>query len=243
MEDVLTGFPNSLKDLKSNPKVAPQSSSVVISPDRKRSIYTQALANRNINRDNAIISEGYIRVEEKIVNGKGNYKFNITRDTFDQITERKLDRNDKFLVTEIGIFLMRRLETQIGVEVLQTYPNEVVFQNGVEDQSFNYAHLESIYNGSLAVKVGQTKFIEGMDLLRFRNVPQSQESANIIFSQHNGKVDGFCETTPQILLSGDEKHEIEISIPVDANTKIAHTANNTNNYLVLMCRGLLISSK
>jgi hypothetical protein len=250
MEDILTGFPNfkgqapnsGLKQVASKGQVVSKGTAgVVISPDRKRSIYTQVLANKNINAENSIISEGYIRVETKLINGKGIYEFSIVRDSnSDSITERKIDRNDKFLVTELAFFLMARLETKKGVEVLQTYPNPVVFTNKAKTGSFT--DLECMFNGRLSVKVGQTNFIEGMDTLRFRNVPQVQQSSSNANTQSGGKM-GFFETTPQILLSGDQKNEIRIEAPVDSAALISNDNDNTNNYIVMMCRGFLISSK
>jgi hypothetical protein len=247
MEDILTGFPNfkgqfNGQPIKSGAPIASRAKAgVVISPDRKRSIYTQVLANKNINAENSIISEGYIRVETVLSNGKGVYDFTFVSSNKDSLTERKIDRNDKFLVTEIGFFLMNRIETKKGAEVLQSYPNPVVFVSKANDNSIA-KDLEAIYNGFISVKVGQTKFIEGMDLLRFRNVPQTQQSGSSANSQSAGKM-GFFETTPQILLAGDQKNEIRIELPIDANSKIASDVTDTNNYVVLFCRGFLISSK
>jgi len=244
MEDILTGFPNFRgKMIQSRgQKVAPKGKSgVVISPDRKRAIYTQVLANKNINVENSIISEGFIRVETKLKNGSGIYDFSIVRDSnSDSITERKIDRNDKFLVTELAFFLMCRNENKKGVEVLQTYPNPVVFLK--LDKTSSFTDLECIFNGKLSVKVGQTNFIEGMDLLRFRHVPQVQQSSANANSEASGKM-GFFETTPQILLSGDQKNEIRIEAPVDSSAVIANDNVGTNNYIVMMCRGFLVSTK
>lgn len=245
MEDILTGFPNfkgRMVQSKGQQQVAQKGKSgVVISPDRKRSIYTQVLANKNINAENSIVSEGFIRVETRLKNGSGIYDFSIVRDSnSDSITERKIDRNDKFLVTEIAFFLMCRDETKKGVEVLQTYPNPVVFLKA--DKTTFFKDLECVYNGKLSVKVGQTNFIEGMDLLRFRHVPQVQQSATNANSESSAKM-GFFETTPQILLSGDQKTEIRIEAPVDSSAVIANDNASTNNYIVMMCRGFLVSNK
>ena len=244
MEDILTGFPNFKgQPIKAGAPIASRAKTgVVISPDRKRSIYTQVLANKNINAENSVISEGYIRVESKLVNGRGVYDFSIVHDNnSDSVTERKIDRNDKFLVTELALFLMARDETKKGAEVLQSYPNPIVFAKKAGNRDF-FADLESIYNGRLSIKVGTTMFIEGMDVLRFRNVPQTQQSSGNANSQTVGK-GGFFETTPQILLSGNQKNDIKIEIPVDASALIANDNTDTNNYLVLFCRGFLITNK
>ncbi len=242
MEDVLTGFPFKKGMPQVQKGTTPQNKNVVISPDRKRAIFSQVLANKGINTDNAIVSEGYIRIERRLENGRNKISFSIVRDAnSDTPTERKIDRNDKFLVTEMGIFLMHRSESKRGIEVLQTYPNTKVFV--AKDGGDTIANdLEAIYNGNISVKVGQTKFIEGMDLLRFRNVPQTQQNATNANSQSTGK-QGFFETTPQILFDGNQKHEIDIELPIDSTVTIASDVADHNNYIVLFCRGFLISNK
>lgn len=211
--------------------------------DRSRSIYN----NLDEKYPGLIKTPGYIRIEKKIYNGQTKYDFICTRDgNADTVTENKLDRNDKFVVTHMGLFLMKRLSTLIGAEVLQSYPNEMVFADVSTD--FIGEHLEAIYNGKLGLKVGQTNFIEGMDLRRFRNVPTAQE---LTFNSTTSKVansgqtekTGFVEMTPQVTIDGNAKAMITIDAPVASSHKVAHTTSNTDNFIVLVLRGFLVTGR
>jgi len=211
---------------------------VVISPDRMRSIFSGLTKYRN---EGFITSPGFIRVEQAISNGKAVYAFPVTKDqNSDTVTERKLDRNDKFMVTHMGLFLMKRLSTKTGIEVLQTYPNILEFAD--VSSTFLGADLETFYNGNIGIKVGQTVYIEAMDTRKFRSVEDVQQSAatNKSSARENS---GFIELTPQILLDGDQKNDISLTAPVHSSALVAHTTASTTNYLVWMARGFLITRK
>ena len=99
-------------------KAAPQ---IVISNDRKKAIFNKAVSDHA--KDNKIVYPGFLRMEAKITNGKTTYDFVIGRQAnTDSPTENKLDYNDKFIVSELGFFLMARNKTLVGGEVLHTFP-------------------------------------------------------------------------------------------------------------------------
>lgn len=210
---------------------------VVISPDRMRSIFT----NLKSFRDQGFITvPGFFRVESLIKNGQSKYSFPIQKDSnSDQLTESKLDRNDKFMLTHLGLFLMKRLTTKPGIEVLQTYPNIQEFAD--DSTNFLGADLEAFYNGHMSLKVGQTTFIERLDTRRFRAIEDTQQSSASTKSSAREN-SGFIEMTPQVMLEVDQKIEIAVEAPT-AFAKVQNTVANTNNYLVLVGRGFLITRK
>ena len=226
---------------------------VVVSTDRHKGIFQKA--QQEYAKDGKIVVPGYLRIEQKIVNGKTKYDFAITRDSnSDSPTELKLDRNDLFKVTDVGLFLMRRDSTLIGHEVLQTYANYIAFPPVGSPFTFNPTHLESFYNGKLSLVVGQTKWIEGLDTRRFRYVGAQQESLttdgntpptiiNFIQQSSGDEKSGFIEMTPQITLDGNQKNQLSIEAPIASGHIVANTAANTNNYLVVVFRGLLITNR
>ncbi len=187
-----------------------------------------------------IATPGFIRIEQKIVAGKGKYIFKVTRDSnSDSVTEQKLERNDQFMSSQIGLFLMKRVDTYAGSEILCTYPDVTIFTN-----STNAAHLEVFYNGKLSVTIGQTKWIEALDTRRFRNVPQRQgqpaiASIQSVFINELHDNDGFFKLTPQITIDGDAKNEIAIEAPINASHIVVGAGAGTENYLVLIIRGFL----
>jgi hypothetical protein len=214
-----------------------QAGAVVISPDRMRSVHG------GIKKQfpGMLVSPSTLRIEVPVVNGKGKYDFPVTRDqNSDQITEIKLDRNDKFVVTHIGLMLMKRLSTKTGAEVLQTYPNIQEFAD--VSSTFAGADLEVFYNGHFQIKVGQKVFVEKLDSRRFRAIEDVQQSSSTTKSSAREN-SGLVELTPQVVLDGDAKNEITLQAPVHSSHLVAHTTASTTNYLVLFCRGFLITKQ
>lgn len=210
---------------------------VVSTPDRSRAIFDR------LKRENpgTLVQPSFIRVEQVIKNGRPVLDFSVVKDNnSDSVTERKIDRNDKFVVTHLGFFLAKRVAGLEGVEVLHTYPNLVEFAD--DAQNFIGAHLESIYQGALALSVGQTKYLESLDMLRFRHVPDTQKSAAANHSSFSLDA-GLIELTPQILLDGSQKNSLTVTCPFPAGAKVQNTTADTSNLLVLFARGFLLTKR
>ena len=213
----------------------------VISTDRNHEIFSRLASKFKLMDPSLIVTPGYLRIEQPIVNGKPRYTFPVTKDSnSDTVTEVKLDRNDRFVATHVGMFLMARLSTLLGVEVLQTYPNPTA----IPDDSTNFycAHLECFYNGYMGIQYGQTLYIEKMDTRRFRSVEEQIQSGSITKSSAR-EYSGFVQLTPQFELAGDGKTTIYLEAPVSGSAKVANTVANTTNYLVLMFRGYLVTKR
>jgi len=238
----------------------PTAKGLTVSTDRERAIFNRL--SEKYKQTGQIVTPGFVRIEKKIQNGNPKYDFQILRDTnSDFVTEQKLDRNDKFLATHLGILLMNRIfliageggdtESPIGQEVLQTYPNAEVFESRAAD-------LEALYNGKLSIMVGQTKYVEALDTRRFRYVPTSQQiiagngatptelNIAIIRQSEQHENSGFISLTPQIEFDGDQKNQITLEAPIDARHVIQNTGRGTlkgESYLVLMMRGFLVTNR
>lgn len=209
----------------------------MVMTDDQRAIFNSV--NAKAKADGKIATPGHIRIEKLLKAGQNRYTLSVVRDSnSDSVTEKKLDRNDKFTITEIGVFLFKRTAATAGIEVLQTYPNATVFPAGGSGATaLNPAHLEVLYNGSLSLSVGQTRFIESLDLNRFRKVPQLIQSGTNANSQREEK-DGFIKMTPQITIDGDVKTSFEIEVPAVASLELSNDV-----YFALIARGFQITAK
>lgn len=237
-----------------------QKKGITVSTDRERAIFSRLEA--KFKAEGKIVTPGYIRLENELINGKPKYDFQILRDTnSDSVTEQKLDRNDKFLATHLGLFLIHRGGTipnsdpeekyEPGLEVLQTYPNPTIFS----DKSI---FLESIYNGKISIMVGQTKYVEALDTRRFRYVPTAQQltvtngassTPLVVSSIANSGQDensGFINLTPQITFDGALKNNITLEAPIASTFEMqpSQRRNQRQMYcLVLMMRGFLVTNR
>lgn len=186
-------------------------------------------------------SPSFLRVEQSLSNTKTRYAFDIKTTGNELATEKKLDRNDLFVVTHFGIYLIAQVSTTIGIEVLQTYPNADVF---VSATGFTPNHLNIIYNGHMEIKIGQKVNAEAIDMNKFRFVPTSQQQAAnnyINYSEFNHEA---CSYWPGALfyLHGTQNIDIHIEFPAIASMQIAAVAANTSNKLVFYPMGYLLKN-
>ncbi len=180
-------------------------------------------------------SPSYLRVEQTLSNTKSRYTFDIKTTGNEIATERKLDRNDLFVVTHIGVYLTAQVSTSLGKEVLQTWPNPQVF---VAATGFTPSDLEVIYNGFLEIKIGQKVNVPALSMQHFRYVPTSQQSSSIGNSEW--EVEKFAYWPGTLLyLHGTQNIEINIEFPALSSAQIAAVASNTSNKLVFMPFGYL----
>lgn len=199
-----------------------------------------------------IPNPAYLRVEQSLSNSKALYSFDVKKNGNEIATEIKLDRNDLFVVHSLAIFISAQVSSSIGAEVLQTYPNKVVFGT---NSGFTYTHLEAVYNGYLRLKVANMVNIDNMPLLHFRHVPMTQQIAAVSSGSSatatktqaidHSEFNLMSRAYPLeslIYLSGTMDINFEINIPTFSSIQIAATAASTTNKLVLMPIGLLVKN-
>lgn len=202
----------------------------------ERKVFEQLRADKRYK--GMVISPSYLRIQSKLSNSSGSYSIDIKKNGNELTTELKLDRNDTFVATRLGIYLLKRDTTKDGLGQLQTYPNTTVFASAT---GFTPAHLETIYNGNLNMKVNQTVVIEKMPLSKFRYVPTSQQTATIIYSEWND--DNAALTLPALwILNGTDSVELTVNFPTYSGIQIAAVATNTENHLVVVPFGFLIKN-
>ncbi|NOU19415.1 MAG: hypothetical protein HOO91_17805 [Bacteroidales bacterium] len=188
---------------------------------------------------NMLIAPSSLRSEQILEKGKQSYNFPIEESAGNiSKTEKRLARNDRFVITSIGMFLLQRDPLIIGHEVLQTYPNATAFTPIVD--LLNPLHLETIYNGKWFFTVDQLQIITGRDLLEFRYVGDTQQTAADNKSSMD-KDSGFVGMEPQITLDGDKKTSFDIYVPFDSSHLIVGDATH-KTHIAFIFRGFLISN-
>jgi hypothetical protein len=204
--------------------------------DRTRGIFAAAKAKYG---QHGVVSSSYLRVENTLTNSVSNYLFDIKKNNGnDSITESKLDRNDRFMITDLFFYLTKVDSTTQGSELLQTYPNQQVFAAVTGPPAFTPSHLGVIYNGSWSMKVGQTVNIEKIPMSHFLVAPQTQQSSATNYSQFDVKAHSW-KPGEVLDISGDQDIQINVTIPTFSGIAIAHVTANITNKLVLMAYGFL----
>ena len=185
------------------------------------------------------VQPGFLRVAMLCDAAKSTYEFNIKKDQGTSLAhDRKLDINDSFVVTDLGMMLLSESPATPGVGLLQTYPNNTVFAAVAGE--ITPAHYNIFYNGNYRVKVGDTVYTEAIPTNDMLCIRTTQQSAAGNFSERFGK-DGTIQLTPDITLNGSAKNEITLNVPTFAGLQIQHTTAATRNYVVFFAYGFLIS--
>lgn len=186
---------------------------------------------------NLIITPSALRSERILTNNTSNYKFELLVQGQPTGTEVRIDQNDVFFATHIGVKIARIDTTKSSAAVLQTYPNETVFPASA---GFVPSDLEAIYNSQLSVKIGTQEFIPNLPTSLCRYVPQTQQSAAGNKSQIQS-LDGMVEVE-KLQLSGKDQLDVSLSIPAfeSAVAQWASVTAGTNHVLIFQAHGFLV---
>lgn len=194
------------------------------------------------------VAPSFLRLEKSI--GASNIvKFDTTQSAGSVLeNEVRIKDSDAFCITKMGLFIYKTASAPVANDysqaVLYTYPNPAVFTGSNES-----AYLQSIFNGYLSIKVGQTTFVEKYPTYDFLEIPETQKglatagydagsvTANKIPFDSKGKMSGFNEVITPFTLSGKENIDIQVTRP--GSLSVAGTSST--NMLVLIFKGFLIS--
>lgn len=210
----------------------------VVTADRERSAYNRIRGLKNFQKK--VITEGFLRVEVALVQGQNNYSFFIAKNTGQRLMENKLDLNDAFVVTKLGTRLLVDDSAAPGTHALQTYPNNSEFAAAIVPGLTTPNHLEAFYNGKLQIKVGDTVFADAIDTNRFRYVGTAQQTSATTKSEQ-WEDSGLSYMTRQIILQGQSKNDITLTVPAFPTQTIQATSGTALTYVVLYCRGFLVT--
>jgi len=214
---------------------APDGKIQVISSERDRATYEHnktdpMYAGREM-------TQSYLRLEATIVQGKNILTFKAFEGDGTTVypTEKRLDRNDAFIIDKVAVMLTKQDVANLKTNgELVTYPNQTIFGATAA------ADLFSIYMGDLRISIGRAKKLVALDLLRFLHIPQTQKSASTNYDQRSHE-SGFVNLTPQIRLDGSGTNELEIQFPAFVGWAGHSTVSGTEHRVVLYLRGLLVT--
>jgi hypothetical protein len=187
---------------------------------------------------NAVMSQSYLRVEQPLVETTTQFKFPILVNQGTQrLTEQRLNLQDCFYVSEMGVYLSPASSATSIAMPLYTYPNSVAFPNGGAGVDAPYY---AFYTGSYKLTINGSVIITALDLDRFQMIPQTQQTAAtnspITERYGSGNLSAQCVSEPNVLFVGSKKNDIEINLPV------ALTAIDSFVFIVIIYRGVLMQN-
>ena len=196
-------------------------------------------ASQGFTVDHAIATQGFVRSEMALSTTTANYHVPVlVNDTVNGAafaTENRLQLQDLFVVSEIGIFVAKPSSATAVAFALNTYPNAQTFTT-------SYATLLALYNGSLNMTVNNQQVLPSWDIWRHYKVNQTQNGVIITaqtiapIDQNDGANDGFYPCEPNLILNGAANIQANITLPG------AVTTIDTYSRIVVMWRGIKLQN-
>lgn len=180
----------------------------------------------------AVLSQSYLRLEVALATGQTQYKFDVlvnenASGSSNFPTVNKLNLQDSFYVSQLGFFVCAPSATGNTEFPLLTYPNTTVFSTAGAA-----AALYTIYNGYMSMTINQRVVVPFWNLNRHMVINQTQQTSTLRDQVNLGQ-DGFYPMEPNVVISGDKKNDLTVTIPTGLS------AIQANSRLVCVMNGIL----
>ncbi len=192
-------------------------------------------ANRGFDLQRIRLTQSTLRMEQPLTANQNLYTFPVLVNIQNQAqpfpTEIRLQQQDSFVITEVGIFLASTSGTNDTTFQLKTYANPFVFTNATQ--------MTSLYNnGVMKLMIDNDQWINNWDLWRHWYSPQTQATtapgAGSPIDEFAGCDYGWYPMQPFTFLTGAQN--IDLSIKLNNGSP---TAVDANSRLIIMFRGVL----
>ena len=192
--------------------------------------------------------ESKLRVSLPLLDGKGQYIFDIKNAAVDGVVEQHLDRNDVFVMNQIGV-LIGITEKATGVTRLYPYaPKNDGVNPSVDPVGFKTDEIDSLYNGILSWNVDNKVMLAAYPMEKFLKIPR-QQGAFVLDSNDAAVQEGIRPEwklddalslfMPRYTIAGTRDHKIAINFPAAGLTFPLSSADYTAE-LVLYIDGFLV---
>ena len=210
--------------------------------DRFDKVYSQ------LRGTNIYPEESKLRISQPLLDGKGQYIFDIKNATVDGLVEQHLDRNDVFVPNKWGV-LIEFVEKATGVRKLYSFaPKNDGVTPSVFPVGFSSNDIESLYSGFLAWNVDNTVMLSTYPMEKFHKIPRQQGAyvldSNDVAVQEGIQVEWTLDKAlelimPRYTIAGTRDHKISVNFPAAGLTFPLNSADYTAN-LVLYLDGFLV---
>jgi hypothetical protein len=237
---------------------------VIFSPDMERADYRriQQLMKQQNRGTDFIINQSTLRVEKVLDPNKNSYNFDLyeTGSESDRAQERKLNRNDLFMVTHVALNIVKQDTTngKYGNYPLFTFPDPNYFIGINAGGDTEAEALEMIYNGELNIKTSTVERLPKFLTNNLRFAPEAQTNlpgdtnellaATVPQYGPTHAERGYFRLNPNLILDGQENNEIRVDLGTGNKAVIAggideaNEALDTTNVLVLLLHGFMVNN-
>jgi hypothetical protein len=181
----------------------------------------------------AVLSQSYLRLEVALATGVTQYKFDVlvnenASGSSSFPTVNKLNLQDSFYVSQLGFFVCAPSATGNTEFPLLTYPNTTIFSTVGAANA-----LYTLYNGYMSMTINQRVVVPYWNLNRHLVINQTQQTATLRDQVNLGQ-DGFYPMEPNVVISGDKKNDLTVTLPTGLSA-----VQSTGARLVCVMNGIL----
>ena len=204
------------------------------------------------NYGDKIVQPSFLQLELLAQSGKSQYAFALLQQTSNpaqRASEIRLNQNDAFVALKAGLYLKSEDPAKPGRGLLCSSGSPAIFPS-VSSYVSN-TDVDALFNSNLYSKVGDTVYLQNMDMRPSRNVRTSQKvtaAANqngIAFDEQLGW-DGLSDVEPIITFDGGQKNDVVLNVPSYTGQLVQVQSAPTNGtpaiYLVLKFWGFLVTN-
>jgi hypothetical protein len=207
-----------------------------------------------LGKGNVRLTQSSLYLIQDINPNKTVYNFDILENQAGTIVpeEIRLNINDEFIATEMGIYLQGTINlveagvsTPTNAKHLITYP---LFNT----DSIVASNQTMLYNGTIKVAVNNVVYMEKFDTRKLGFIPRTPFSSAVAatnsasMASNDYSNDGLYELAPMITYSGAKKNDIQLTVPQAISGGLySFTDDNGNvfeldiNKIVYVAHGLL----
>jgi hypothetical protein len=173
---------------------------------------------RNIGKGAVRLTQSSLYLTKPIVATQTTYTFDIleTQTATQQADEIRLNLNDEFICSALGLYLEGDLLSGMGVVtgIKRLFTYAPVELNGATNSV-----VENFYNGQFQISVNNIVFLDKWDTRKHEFIPQTQ-FANFTAgtntatqSQQQMSKAGMFPVEPTLTLSGAKKNQLTLALP------------------------------
>jgi hypothetical protein len=182
---------------------------------------------RALVKANVRLTQSTLFLTKPIVANTSSYNFDVleTQNQTLQADEIRLNLNDEYIITHIGMYLVAKVTNAggfSGTRLLTYAPTET---------NSNVVALQDFFSGTLQISVNNIVYLDKYDTRKHEYVPRTQFDNFTLNTQSSQpsvdfSKDGMYAMEPLLTLSGAKKNTITLNLPKAIS---GQTFNITNN--------------
>lgn len=169
---------------------------------------------RNVGKSNVRLTQSSLFLTKPINAAVTTYNFDVleTQTATLQNDEIRLNLNDEFIITQIGMYLVGNVNGT---------PGRILFTSPPYELNTNQAdRLTDFYNGAFKIAINNIVYMEKWDTYKHQSIGTTQFQSFQLgvatppaFPENNFAKNGMYGVEPMITLSGAKKNDLTLQIP------------------------------